>query len=80
MGADPGGEFFRRRRRRRRRRRHWTPWRGFIENVLFSKKKSIFGHILYFRGITRPRKVAFQIWVILIGLTTENTKIFIFLQ
>ena len=47
MGADAGGEFFRRRRRRRR-RRHWTPWRGFIENVLFSKKKSIFWtHIVF---------------------------------
>ena len=39
VGADAGGEFFR---RRRRRRRHWTPWRGFIENVLFPEKKSIF--------------------------------------
>ena len=62
VGADAGGAFF-----RRRRRRHWTPWRGFIENVLFQMKKSIFWTHIVFAWNTN-----FQIWGVLIGLTTEN--------
>ena len=48
-------------------RRHWTPRRGFIEKVLFSKKKYIFWIHIVFAWNTN-----FQIWGVLIGLTTEN--------
>ena len=67
--AGAAGKLFRRRRRRRR-RRHWTPWRGFIENVLFSKRKVYF--LDTYCICVEHQFVAFQIWGVLIGLTTEN--------